>query len=95
MVFVGVWDFMTGKLKFALANAALGSIITHALINEDGEYIVSAESGDILYWSIEDRSVIFQEKQPDVQQMFFYKKQTRCIVVSKQGTKGAFIVIKS
>ena len=69
---------MTGKLKFTLANSALGSIITHTLVNEEGTFIVSAESENVLYWSIEDRSVIFQENQPDVQQLFFYKNQTRC-----------------
>ena len=36
---------MTGKLKFRLANAALGAIVTHALVNKDGTYIVAAESG--------------------------------------------------
>ena len=79
---------MTGKLKFTLANSALGSIITHALVNEEGTFIVSAESGDVLYWSIETRSVIFQENQPDVQQLFFYKNQTRCIAISRKGEKG-------
>ena len=79
---------MTGKLKFVLANSPLGAIISHALVNEEGNYIVSAESGDILYWSIQDRKVIFQERQPEVQQLFFYKKQTRCIAVSRKGEKG-------
>ena len=88
ILYSGVWDFMTGKLKFTLANSALGSIITHALVNEEGTFIVSAESGDVLYWSIEDRSVIFQENQPDVQQLFFYKNQTRCIAVSRKGEKS-------
>ena len=36
---------MTGKLKFRLANAALGAIVTHALVNKEGTYIVAAESG--------------------------------------------------
>ena len=84
----GIWDFMTGKLKFKLANSALGAIITHALVNEEGTHIVSAESGDVLYWDLESRKVIFQQKQDDIQQIFFYKNQTRCIVVSKKGTKG-------
>ena len=79
---------MTGMLKFKLANSALGAIITHALVNEEGTHIVAAESGDILYWDLKSRKVIFQEKQEDIQQIFFYKNQTRCIVVSKQGTKG-------
>ena len=79
---------MTGKLKFKLANSALGAIITHALVNEEGSYIVSAESGDVLYWDVQTRNVIFQERQEDIQQIFFYKNQTRCIVVSKKGRKG-------
>ena len=55
---IGVWDFMTGQLKYTLANSALGAIITHALVTEDGSHIVSAESGDILYWTLQDRSKI-------------------------------------
>jgi len=85
---IGIWDFMTGKLKFTLANSALGAIITHALVNEDGTHIVSAESGDVLYWDLKSKKVIFQEKQEDIQQIFFYKNQTRCIVVSKKGRRG-------
>ena len=79
---------MTGKLKFKLANSALGAIITHALVNEEGTHIVSAESGDLLYWDLKSRKVIFQQRQEDIQQIFFYKNQTRCIVVSKKDTKG-------
>merc|ERR1711963_835618 len=63
---IGIWDFMTGKLKFSLANSALGAIITQAIVNEE---------------------VVFQEHQEDIQQIFFYKNQTRCIVVSKKGSK--------
>ena len=37
---------MTGKQKFKLANAALGAIVTHALVNSDGTYIVASESGE-------------------------------------------------
>ena len=29
----GIWDFMTGKLKYKLANSVLGAIITHALVS--------------------------------------------------------------
>jgi hypothetical protein len=51
----GIWDFMTGKLKYKLANSVLGAIITHALVNEAGSYIVAAESGDLLYWDMATR----------------------------------------
>ena len=33
MYFKGIWDFMTGKLKYKLANSVLGAIITHALVS--------------------------------------------------------------
>ena len=56
----GVWDFMTGHLLFKLNNSALGAIITHGLVNEDGTFTVAAESGDVLYWDMKTRQVIFQ-----------------------------------
>ena len=84
---------MTGKLKFRLANSALGAIITHAIVNEEGTHVVASESGDILYWNLKTREVVFQEKQEDTQQIFFYKNQTRCIVVSKTGKKGKRLLI--
>merc|ERR1719270_2709820 len=95
---IGIWDFMTGKLKFKLANSALGAIITQAIVNEEGSYVVAAESGELLYWDLNTRKVVFCEKQEDIQQIFFYKNQTRCIVVSKKGKKGdlsAIVVSRS
>ena len=83
----GIWDFMTGKLKFRLANSALGAIITHAIVNEEGSHVVAAESGELLYWNLATREVVFKDKQEDIQQIFFYKNQTKCIVVSKKGKK--------
>ena len=78
---------MTGKLKFRLANSALGAIITHAIVNEEGSHVVAAESGELLYWDLATREVVFKDKQEDIQQIFFFKNQTKCIVVSKKGKK--------
>jgi WD40 repeat protein len=85
---IGIWDFMTGRLKFSLANTALGAIITHALVTDSGSHIVSAESGDLLYWDLNTREVVFQQHQENIQQIFFYRNQSRCVVISKTGTKG-------
>ena len=32
--------------------------------------------------------VVHQEKQENIQQIFYYKNQLRCVVVSKKGSKG-------
>ena len=86
---------MTGKLKFRLANSALGAIITHAIVNEEGSHVVAAESGELLYWNLATREVVFKDKQEDIQQIFFYKNQTKCIVVSKKGKKkGKMFYVK-
>ena len=63
---------MTGKLKFRLANSALGAIITHAIVNEEGSHVVAAESGELLYWDLATREVVFKDKQEDIQQIFFF-----------------------
>ena len=65
---------------------------------------MAAESGDLLYWDMATRKVVrtsltrcfqhifckvvHQEKQEHIQQIFFYKNQSRCVVVSKKGSKG-------
>ena len=51
------------QMKYTLANSALGAIITHALVTEDGGITVAAESGDVLYWNMEERTVIFQVRK--------------------------------
>ena len=86
---------MTGKLKFRLANSALGAIITHAIVNEEGSHVVAAESGELLYWDLATREVVFKDKQEDIQQIIFFKNQTKCIVVSKKGKKkGKMFYVK-
>ena len=42
----------------------------------------------LLYWDMETRKVVHQEKQENIQQIFYYKNQSRCVVVSKKGSKG-------
>ena len=90
---VGVWDYMTGKLKYTLANSALGAIITHALVTENGQYIVAAESGEIHFWDLSTREVIFSEKHSSVIQLSFNKAQTRCLIVTCSGPSGTISML--
>ena len=55
---IGVWDIMLGRLRFVLANSSLGAIITRAVLAEDGLHLAAAESGDLLYWSLQSRYVL-------------------------------------
>ena len=48
---------MLGRLRFVLANSSLGAIITRAVLAEDGLHLAAAESGDLLYWSLQSRYV--------------------------------------
>ena len=65
---------MTGKMKYLLANASLGAIITHAIVNEAGTHIVAAECGEILYWCLETREVVYRDKQENVIQVIMKVK---------------------
>ena len=51
--------------------------------------MVSSESGDLLYWSLADRSVVFQERQENIRQILFFRSQTRCLAVSEERVEGA------
>ena len=48
---IGIWDMRTGQLKSRLSDSSLGAIITHALITSNGDFIVTAESGFMIYWN--------------------------------------------
>lgn len=83
---IGIWDMLTGKLRSRLADSQLGAIVTHVMVNPAGEFIIAAESGNVLYWNVGDESVIFKEHQKDILQMMTLEDWTKCIVVSKLGS---------
>ena len=86
---IGVWDYMTGNLNYSLAKNDMGAIVTHAIVNEEGNTVIAAESGEILFWSLETKSVIFNEECRGIVQMIFNKKQTKCLVVQGSGPMGS------
>ena len=58
---IGIWDLLTGTLKLKLADAPLGAIITHAVVTSCGKYILSVESGCVIYWDLETQKVIYKD----------------------------------
>ena len=49
----------------------------------DAKYVVSAESGNILIWSVADSKVLHSDSQRDVQQIILTDHDKRCVVLSK------------
>ena len=83
---IGIWDLLTGQLKKSLADSSLGAIVTHAIITKCGVYIIAAESGNLLYWHVEEGKVIFKEEQKNILQLMFYDDEGHCLAVSKTGS---------
>ena len=79
---------MTGHLKYTLAKNEMGAIVTQAVINEDGDKIVAAESGEILFWDMETKSIIFSDECKGIIQITLNKKQNKCLIVQAQGPIG-------
>lgn len=75
-------------MKSKLSDSAMGAIITHAEITDDGKYIVAAESGYVEYWNVEKESVIFKEEQRNILQVVLYSEDSKSIFISKFGTVG-------
>jgi hypothetical protein len=36
------------------------AMMAYRIVSDDGRYIIAAESGELLYWQVEERTVIFQ-----------------------------------
>ena len=81
---IGIWDMLTGKL----ADSALGAIVTHAEITDNGDYIIAAESGFVIYWKVAEEAVIFKEEQKDILQVsILFKNEVL------KGSKHFFVVV--
>ena len=80
---IGIWDMLTGELKSKLAESTLGAIVSHALVTEDGKYIVAAESGFVLYWKVNEEKVTFKEEQKNILQVMLYDDKKKSLFVSK------------
>ena len=83
---IGIWELLTGKLRKTLADSTLGAIVTHAHITKSGEYIIAAESGNVLYWHVDEGKVVFKAEQKNILQLMFYDDEGHCLAVSKVGS---------
>ena len=72
-----------GKLKSKLAESQLGAIVTHALVTDNGEYIVAAESGFVLYWKVNEEKVTFKEEQKNILQVMLYDNKRKSLFISR------------
>ncbi|XP_068248399.1 NACHT and WD repeat domain-containing protein 2 [Palaemon carinicauda] len=80
---VGIWNLKLGKLVSKLADSPLGAIVTHAGITNDGRYIISTESGNLLIWNVRAQAAVFKAEQKNVQQLLLLDDDTKCVTVSK------------
>ena len=52
-----------------------GAVVTHCLITKDGRRVVSVESHWLIVWDLRTQSVVKRVEAPDVNQLFFLKKE--------------------
>ena len=71
-----------------MSDSSLGAIVTHAHVTDDGEYIIAAESGYVMYWKVEREKVVFKEQQKDILQIIHYDDKRKCLFISKMGPVG-------
>ena len=85
---IGVWDYMTGALRYTLAKNEMGAIVTAAIVNEEGDTAIAAESGEILFWNLETKTPVYSDEARGVVQIKLNKKQTKLLIVQQSGPIG-------
>jgi hypothetical protein len=80
---VGIWNLETGELKLTLAHTGASAIVSHALITANAEYVVSAESGNVLIWDVEKEKMAKMDPQKDVLTLLLTEEDQKYIAVSK------------
>ncbi|XP_071108697.1 NACHT and WD repeat domain-containing protein 2-like [Haliotis cracherodii] len=86
---VAVWSTETGRLVKEFSSNSRSAIVTHAVCTEDGAYIISAESGSLVFWDVEKEKAFKTVQLGDVQMVQLNEEDTRVIAVAKSaGGKG-------
>jgi WD40 repeat protein len=80
---VGIWSLDSAKLWTNLSDSKIGAIVTHALITDNGKYIISIESGNFLIWDLEDGDVIYKEVQNNVKHLLLADNDTKVITIEQ------------
>jgi WD40 repeat protein len=76
---IGIWSLDSAKLWSNLSDSKIGAIVTHALITDNGKYIISIESGNFLIWDLENGDVIYKEVQNNVKHLLLADNDTKVI----------------
>ncbi len=92
---VGIWNLENGQLLKTLANSAHSSIVTHAVITADGQFVVSAESGHILFWDVNQEKVLKSDPQREVLQLTLTDNDNKSLVLSKLGVNKSRCVCRA
>ena len=87
---VGVWNLENGKLLKTFGTTTSTSVITEAVITNDGKYVCAAETSNIVIWDVSNDAAIKTLPMRETQKLISNEFDTRLIAIAKQGIgKGA------
>lgn len=86
---VGVWNLENGKLLKTFGTTTSTSVITQAVITGDGNFVVAAETANIVIWDVSKDAVMKTLVQKNTQKLIRNENDTRIIAIAKtEATKG-------
>ena len=60
-------------------------MVSHAVMTEDGQYLVTVESGNLVIWNLADRSQTCKEFLPEiVEEVVLYDRDQKFFLVTKE-----------
>ena len=82
---VGVWNLEQGKLLKTFGTTTSTSVITTAVITGDGQFVVAAETANIVIWDVSKDATVKSIPHRDTQRLIRNENDTRVIAVAKMG----------
>jgi hypothetical protein len=73
---------LLGKLQAKLADSTLGAIVSHALVTDNGEYVIASESGNVLYWKVDEKRVYFKASTYELENCYRYLAYSKSKTIS-------------
>ncbi|XP_013421183.1 NACHT and WD repeat domain-containing protein 2 [Lingula anatina] len=86
---IGVWNLENGHLQKILSSSSHSSIVTHACITAEAQYVISAESNNVFIWDLPQAKIVRQDPEKEVLQLELNEGDEKYTVISRSaGTKA-------
>ena len=90
---VGLWDSRTGRLKKTLSYSTIGAIVTHAVVSQNGSFLLSVESEHLIVWDLRTEKLVIRKKVAQIKDLKVIPKSEQVLVTVEREIGDKYVTL--